>query len=178
MAVYLILASVIIRALVMFGGQRRLMVLALLIVYGVLLVAYQQRAAWFAADRRRAVLYLGVQSLLVISLILLPPHFDYLPLLFIPLSLYAVELLGRRFGFMWIAAFVLVMFWQYVIAVEVLDQPSAVDGPTGLAMTLLYGGFGYLVGQIAHVRRQAEITRRHNQQMLIDLQAAHRQLQD
>src|SRR5512143_3875710 len=116
MGAYLILVSVIIRALVTFGGERRWQVLVLLVVYGALLIAYQQRSTWWSADRRRAVLYLGVQSSLVIGLILLPPHFDYFPLLFIPLSLSAVELLGRRFGFMWITAFVLVMLWQYVIA--------------------------------------------------------------
>ena len=178
MGAYLILASVIIRSLVVFGAQPRLRVLAILAAYSVLLVAYQQRGAWFATNRRRAVLYLGAQSLLVIGLILIPPHFDYLPLLFIPLSLSAVELLGRRLGFLWITAFVLVMLWQYVIVVGLFDQINAVDEPTGLAMTLLYSGFGFLVGQIAYVRQQAETTRQRNQQMLMDLQAAHRQLQD
>ena len=178
MGAYLILASVIIRSLVVFGAQPRLRVLAILAAYSVLLVAYQQRGAWFAANRRRAVLYLGAQSLLVIGLILIPPHFDYLPLLFIPLSLSAVELLGRRLGFLWITAFVLVMLWQYVIVVGLFDQINAVDESTGLAMTLLYSGFGFLVGQIAYVRQQAETTRQRNQQMLMDLQAAHRQLQD
>ncbi len=178
MGAYLILASVIIRSLVMFGGQPRLSVLVLLAVYGGLLIAYQQRGPWFAARQRRAVIYLSVQSLLVIGLILIPPHYDYLPLLFIPLSLSAVELLGRRSGFWWITAYVLVMFWMYVIAVRVFGQLNSTDWSTGLAMTLLYGGFGFLVGQIAHIRQQAETTRQHNQQMLIDLQAAHRQLQD
>lgn len=178
MAVYLILVSIIIRALVTFGGQPRLQVLAILAAYSVLLVAYQQRRAWFTVDRRRAVIYLGVQSLSVIGLILIPPHYDYFPLLFIPLSLSAVELLGRRFGFLWITAYVPVMLWQYVIATLIFDQINAVDWSTGLAMTLLYTGFGFLVGQIAHVRQQAQITQQHNQQMLIELRAAHRRLQD
>jgi signal transduction histidine kinase len=178
MAVYLILASVIIRALVMFGGRQRLLALALLIIYGVLLFAYQQRSAWFAADRRRAVMYLGMQSLLVIGLILIPPHFDYLPLLFIPLSLSAVELLGRRYGFMWITAFVLVMLWQYVIAVRVFGQVNYSDESTGVAMTILFGAMCFLVGQIVHIRQQAEQARLGNQRLLADLQAAHRQLQD
>ncbi|HSD85762.1 MAG TPA: sensor histidine kinase [Anaerolineae bacterium] len=178
MAVYLILASVIIRALVMFGGQRRLTVLALLVVYGVLLVIYQQRTAWFAADRRRAVLYLGAQSLLVIGLILIPPHFDYFPLLFVPLSLSTVELLGRRYGFVWITAFVLVMLWQYVIAVHFFKQINYIDGSTGLAMTILFGAMCFLVGQIVCIRRQAEQASAHNQRLLADLQVTHRQLQD
>ena len=178
MAVYLILASVILRSWVMFGGQPRLRVLALLAVYGVLLVAYRQRSAWFAVDRRRAVFYLGVQTLLVIGLVLIPPHFDYFPLLFIPLSLSAVELLGRRFGFMWIAGFMLVMVWQYVIAPGFIREVYAVDPATGFVMTLLFGGFSFLVGQIAYVRQQAETTQQRNQHMLRELQATHRQLQD
>jgi signal transduction histidine kinase len=178
MAVYLILASVIIRALVMFDRQPRLTALALLVVYGILLVVYQQRGAWFAADRYRGVVYLGLQSLLVIGLILIPPHYDYFPLLFIPLSLSAVELLGRRLGFMWITAFVLVMLWQYVIAVRFLRQINSVDWSTGLAMTMLFGAMCFLVGQIVCIRRQAEQASAHNQRLLTDLQMAHRQLQD
>jgi signal transduction histidine kinase len=178
MAVYLILASVIIRALVMFGGQARLIALALLAIYGALLFSYQQRSAWFAAKRRRAVIYLVAQSLLVVSLILIPPHFDYLPLLVIPLSIHAVELLGRRFGFMWIAAFVLIMLWQYVLAVALIKQVNSVDMPTGLAMTILFGAMCFLVGQIVCIRRQAEQASAHNQRLLADLQVAHRQLQD
>jgi signal transduction histidine kinase len=178
MGAYLILASVIIRSLVMFGGQPRLRALALLAAYSVLLVAYQQQRAWFAADRRRAVIYLGVQSLLVIGLILIPPHYDYLPLLFIPLSLAAVELLGRRSGFMWITAYVPVMFWMYVIAVRVFGQINSTDWSTGLAMTMLYGSLCFLVGQIAHVRQQAEGAQQRNQHLLADLQVVHRQLQD
>jgi signal transduction histidine kinase len=178
MAVYLILASVIIRSLVTFGGQPRLIALALLAVYGVLLVAYRRHSAWFGADRRRAVLYLGAQSLLVIGLILIPAHYDYFPLLFVPLSFYAVELLGRRFGFMWITAFVLIMLWQYVITVIFFDQINSVDSSTGLAMTMLFGALCFLVGQIVCIRRQAEQANAHNQRLLADLQVAHRQLQD
>ncbi len=178
MGVYLILASVIIRALVMFGGQRRLTVLALLVVYGVLLAVYQQRTAWFAAKRRRAAIYLGAQSLLVIGLILIPPHFDFFPLLFVPLSLSAVELLGRRYGFMWITAFVLVMLWQYVITVRFFKQINYIDESTGLAMTILFGAMCFLVGQIVCIRRQAGQASAHNQRLLADLQVAHRQLQD
>ena len=179
MGAYLLLASVIIRTLVMFAGQPSLpLVLALLAAYSVLLIAYQQQRAWFAADRRRAVLYLGVQSLLVIGLILIPPRYDYLPLLFIPLSLSAVELLGRRSGFMWTTGYVLVMFWLYAIAPLVFREPAFNPWSTGLAMTLLYGGFGFLVGQIAHVRQQAETAQQRNQSLLVDLQVVHRQLQD
>ena len=178
MAVYLILASVIIRSWVTFGSQPRLRVLALLAAYGVLLIAYQQRESWFAASRWRAALYLGVQSLIVIGLILSPPHFDYFPLLFIPLSISAVELLGRRYGFLWITGFVLIMLWQYVIAAQVLNRISAIDESTGLAMTILFGAMCFLVGQIVNIRRQAEQARAHNQRLLADLQVAHRQLQD
>ncbi len=179
MGAYLILASVIIRVLVMFAGQPSLpQVLLLLAAYSVLLVIYQRRRAWFAFDKRRAVMYLGVQSLLVVGLILIPPHFDYLPLLFIPLSLFAVELLGRRFGFMWITAYGLAMLQVYVIDPLVTGQSFFISWSTGLAMTLLYTGLCFLVGQIAHVRQEADATQQHNQQMLIDLKAAHRQLQD
>jgi signal transduction histidine kinase len=177
MAAYLILASVIIRTVVMFDGPSRLLASALLVIYSGLLFAYHRHSAWFAA-RHRAVAYLGAQSLLVIGLILIPPHFDYFPLLFIPLSLYAVELLGRRYGFMWITVFVLVMLWQYVIVVIFFKEIYAVDWTTGLAMTVLFGAMCFLVGQIVCIRRQAERASAHNQRLLADLQVANRQLQD
>ncbi len=179
MGAYLILASVIIRALVMFAARPTLpLVLTILAAYSLLLIAYQRRRAWFGSDRRRAGAYLGAQFLLVAGLMLIPPHFDYFPLLFIPLSYYAVELLGRRSGFRWITAFVLAMFWLYVIAPLVFRQSTFDPWSTLLAMTMLYGGLGFLVGQIAHVRQQAETAQQQNQRLLADLQITHRQLQD
>ena len=53
-----------------------------------------------------------------------------------------------------------------------------IEPPTGVAMTLLYGALCFFVGQIAHVRQQAEAARQANQRLLADLQVTHRQLQD
>jgi signal transduction histidine kinase len=79
---------------------------------------------------------------------------------------------------MWITAFVLIMLWQYVIAVIFFDQINSVDSSTGLAMTILFGAMCFLVGQIVCIRRQAEQANAHNQRLLADLQVAQRQLQD
>ena len=179
MGAYFILASVILRALVTFAAQPTLpLVLVMLAAYSVLLIMYQERRTELGIDQRRAVAYLGPQALLVIGLTLIPPHFDYLPLLFIPLSLHAVELLGRRTGFLWIAAYVLAMFAVYVGAAFVFGEPAFPAWSLGLAMTIYYGILCFMVGQIAYVRQQAEAAQRRNQSLLADLQVADRQLQD
>ena len=179
MGAYLILVSVIIRALVTFAARPVLpLVLIMLVAFSALLITYQQRRAWFRADSRRAAAYLGVQFLLVTGLILIPPHFDFFPLLFIPMSLYAVELLGRRSGFEWISAYGLTMFGLYVIAARVFGESDFAPWSTGLAMTILYSGFCFFVGEIAYIRQRAEAAQQRNQRLLADLQTTHRQLQD
>jgi signal transduction histidine kinase len=50
--------------------------------------------------------------------------------------------------------------------------------PTGLVMVVLYAGLFYLIGNYAHLIRQAEEARRENQGLIQALQVAHRQLQD
>jgi signal transduction histidine kinase len=44
-------------------------------------------------------------------------------------------------------------------------------------MTILFGAMCFIVGQIVCIRRQAEQASAHNQQLLVDLQVANRQLQ-
>ena len=104
---YLILAAVSLRTLLQLEGlpnQGR--ILTWLIPYTLLLVAepwltarLRKRTVWYAH------LYMTVQILLVRELLLVPPHQDTFLALFVPLALQAVQLFGRRTGFIWIGAF-------------------------------------------------------------------------
>ncbi len=180
MGTLLIFASVVIRAWATFSGRwPRGWVMLLLAAYGLLLLGRQRRPAWFAAVRARSLIYLGLQSSFVLALMLIPLRHDFFTLLFIPLSLQAVELFGRRVGFAWIAAYPSVMLVLYTLGPRLWGQVYFdIEPPTGVAMTMLYGALCFFVGQIAHVRQQAEAARQANQRLLADLQVTHRQLQD
>ncbi|HSR34282.1 MAG TPA: sensor histidine kinase [Anaerolineae bacterium] len=188
--VYLIYAAVVLR------GWERLprmrypdLVVALLVVHGLLLVVetwmIERKPLRFTAlagpgsalkleglpvrPRWFPLVYLFVQSGLVIGLLLNRPVQDFYALLFMPLSLQAVLFLGRRGGFLCISAFTLAMAGPLAAAQE--------GWIFGVVMVLNYGGLCFLFGGYAHQIGQAEAARNHNQHMLGELQAAYRQLQ-
>ncbi len=197
--VYLIFAAVALRGVVLFADDPQLIrVVALLAIYGLILLfetwfnrpksartpqtanvgsSLNQVPKWIEGEveeqglsqARLVLIYLLLQSALVIGLLLIRPTEDFFALLFIPLSLQAVLFFGRRLGFLCIAAFTLAMAVPLLISEE--------GRLFGLAMTLFYSGLCFLFGGYAHQVHKAETTRRHNQHMLSELQIAHRQLQ-
>jgi signal transduction histidine kinase len=189
--VYLIYASVVLRALVVFPyDPQRSQAVVLLAIYGLLLFA----EPWIIrlgrggvserADSERILSmvearslfsvwlplgYLALQTGLVIRLMRILPPEDFFANLFIPLSIQAVLFFGRRFGFMCIA------FFSLVMAVPLLNSEEGTL--FGLAMIFLYSGTNYLFGGYAYQVEKAETARRQNQRTFDDLQSAHRQLQ-
>jgi signal transduction histidine kinase len=188
--VYLIYVAVVLR------GWERLprmrypdLVVALLVVHGLLLLVetwmIERKPLRFTAfaspgsalkveglplrPRWLPLVYLFVQCGLVIGLLLNRPVQDFYALLLLPLSLQAVLFLGRRKGFLWIAAFTLAMTGPLAAAQE--------GWFFGLVMVLNYGGLCFLLGGYAHQIGQAEAARGRNQHMLDELQVAYRQLQ-
>lgn len=90
-------------------------------------------------------------------------------MLFIPLSLDAVSIFGRRVGFLIIAALSLAMIVTLLF--------SDVGRTFGLVMGLLYTGICLLVGGYAHQVQKAKTTHEQNEHMLQELKIAHQQLQ-
>jgi signal transduction histidine kinase len=188
--VYLIYAAVVLR------GWERLprmrypgLVVALLAVHGLLLLVetwmIERKPLRFTAVASPGsalkvqglplrppwipLVYLFVQSSLVIGLLLNRPVQDFYALLFMPLSLQAVLFLGSRGGFSWITALLLAMAGPLAAAQE--------GWLFGLVMVLNYGGLCFLFGGYAHQIGQATAARGHNLHLLDELQVAHRQLQ-
>jgi signal transduction histidine kinase len=188
--VYLMYAAVVLR------GWERLprmrypgLVVALLVVHGLLLAVetwtIERKPLRFTAVASPGsalkveglplrppwipLVYLFVQSGLVIGLLLNREVQDFYALLFMPLSLQAVLFLGSRRGFLWIAALTLAMAGPLAAAQE--------GWPFGLVMVLNYGGLCFLFGGYAHQIGQAEAARGRNLHLLDELQVAHRQLQ-
>lgn len=168
LGVYLLYLSTVVRLLAHYDGKAEQGLVALLLaVYGALLAGepfLTRRAGW------RPWAYLLAQSAVVVGLQFVPPRWEPVSTLFVPLSLQAVLLLDRRAGFWWIAAFTL------AIADPVTAEWDR--GPIGVAMVALYGGLYFLVGHLAYLIRTAEAAQRENRRLIADLRLTHRQLQD
>ena len=166
---YLILAAVSLRTLLQLEGlpnQGRILVW--LIPYTILLVA----EPWLTARLRKryvwyAPLYMTVQILLVRELLLVPPHQDTFLALFVPLALQAVQLFGRRIGFIWIGAFPLATI------AFLIDEPEI----NNFIMVVAFEGMCFLVGGYAHLIQVTEEANRENQRMAVRLEDANQQLQ-
>jgi signal transduction histidine kinase len=113
--------------------------------------------------------YLVIQSGLIIGILFIPTLNDFGAMLFIPISLQAVLFFGRRLGNFCILFFAITM-------VAILIR-SGEEFPGGLVMALLFGGICFLAGGYAHLITVAEKAQHDNQNMLEELQDAHRQLQ-
>lgn len=139
----------------------------LLAIYGLLLVTEPLISRKWSGY---GGVYLGVQFGLVVGMMLVMPSIDFISTLFFPLSFQAVLFFGRRVGFIWIAAYTLSMFYPIMVGWEWQVE--------GLAIVLLDSALCFLVGSYAHMIQHAELARRSNQQMLIEVQEAYRKLQD
>ncbi|MFN2291425.1 MAG: sensor histidine kinase [Anaerolineae bacterium] len=193
--IWLIYAGVVLRVLERYAGLPQLdLVVLLFALYGLLLLLEPWiverkalRSAFrnplsslklrFYADRSGelaqirswlAVLYLVVQTGLVVAMFSIPPHVDFFAGLFVPLSLQAVLLLGPRPGFLWIAIYPLAMF--------VPLTANEKGWPFALIMSLFAGGLFFLFGSYAHQVQKAVKARDQNHRLLRELQAANRQL--
>jgi len=108
-------------------------------------------------------------SSLVLILLIVSTSEDFFALLFIPLSLDAVSHFGRRSGYVWIAAFSLVLTSALLLAEE--------GQLFGVAMGAFYSGLCFLFGGYAHQVRKAELAHAQNQRIFKELESAYYQLQ-
>jgi len=166
---FLVLLAVAIRGLgfyVLANHPARFIAALLLLAFTILLVVepwLRMGAPWSLH------LYLALQTGLLLVLLLLPPHQDFFAALWLPLSAQAMLMLPRPASFRWIGIFTLVM------AIGLLTTQGVRDG---LALLFLYGAGYVFVAAYAHMTSQAEATRAESQRLLLELQAAHHQLQE
>jgi signal transduction histidine kinase len=142
-------------------------VYAYLVVYGLLLITeplLTPRLQGYPA------LYLIIQTGLVMGMMLTIPSMDFLPSLFLPLSFLAVIFMGRRRGFLWISAFILLMAGPLLVGWE-WQLP-------GIAILVINGIACFFVGSYAHLIQRAQQAQTTNQELLSEVQVAYRKLQD
>ncbi|MCX7668787.1 MAG: sensor histidine kinase [Anaerolineae bacterium] len=118
---------------------------------------------------RGAVLFLSVQTLLVLIAMLLDPHWGTLLILYFVLSVEAVQLLATRGGLLWIGGLALLTITLFVITEGL---------PTGLLYGMVYGGGYYFFGAFGLALVRAETAHRRSEALLAELRTAHRQLQE
>jgi signal transduction histidine kinase len=139
--------------------------LGLTVVFGLVMLAIPTRDA----PRWAAHLYLAVQCALTTVILFTHPDWTAFTLLFIVLSAQAMLILPVRQGVTWIAALV-------VITVGVGFYWWGLPG-AGLALALYSGAYAFF-GIFAHAFIRADAARRESQELLAELQEAHRQLQE
>ena len=165
---YFLYAATLIRVVAFFGEQPpQGPLIELMILYGIVLFTQpllSRRLRWYPW------IYLALQSALTLGMLMIPPHFDFLPTLFYPLSMQAVSAFGWRTGLGWIIAFTL------ILVVPVMENWDWQAG--GLVMVGLYSGLNFFTGRLADLINREEQQRLENTRLLTELQAAHRQLQD
>ena len=167
-ASYLIYAAVLVRAASWFdmNPPAHWVMLAMLAVFGV--VMGSEPLITRRIQRFRMV-YLPLQTSLVLVMMILVPEMDFLPMLFFPLSFQAVRLF-KRLGLIWISGFILaeavplLIGWEWKLA--------------GVAMVFLFAGFNLLMGGLAYSMEQAELARMESQYLLAELSQTYQQLQD
>ncbi len=113
-------------------------------------------------------IYLGIQTVLVVSLLALPPHHQYVIILFFVLSAEATTLLHGRSGYLWILLFIIITTG----ALFLLE-----GGRAAIYSAPIYTG-GYLFfGVFASATTRAEVARNESQALLQELREAHEKLQ-
>ncbi|UCF98809.1 MAG: sensor histidine kinase [Spirochaetaceae bacterium] len=124
---------------------------------------------WFSRRSRLFThLYIGIQSGIVTTISLVPPHYDYFTNFYVTLALQAAHGLPGGIAFRWIGCF------------AVLGAASLLYGQgwsKGLPLVIINTAAVFLIGSWMALIKHAETAREETQRLLGELQDAHRQLQ-
>jgi len=164
-AVYLTLAILMVVSLIVFSETLvRALIVALCLLFGLV-----YRFGYYAiSTARHAALYFTLQTLLLTCLVVLARTSDVFGLLFFTLGIQAVLTWPTRMAIVWVVLF-------YII-----DSGGALvyRGPNGIVNVLFNAAVFVLTFVFAKSLRETEIARDQNQQLLEELRAAQRQVQD
>lgn len=137
-------------------------------VLALFTVVYSQRSRIVASRSWGSYFYTSLQTVLIVILIALPPQQLIAVVLFFVLSAEVTMMYPARIAAAWIGLFTVITLVAYV----------AVNGPDALVAVPIYAA-GYIFFAIfAQQTARAEAARAESERLLLELQAAHRQLQD
>jgi signal transduction histidine kinase len=123
----------------------------------------QDAATW------KKSLYFIVQSLLVCSLMMMYPTWSVFPILFFILSAHAMLAWDEKTGYMWVGIFTLLTGIVFVIFEGTLE---------GVLSILPFGAGYYFFAFFSTALNEANQARMQSQKLLVELQDAHKKLQD
>ena len=139
---------------------------AILAVYGILLGL---QPVITKGSHLKAHLYLSLQTALITVAMLLYFELDFFALLFLPLGGQAMFIFPRKTAFIWIAIFGVAI---------IMGQTIQFGWPGGLSFTFLYLAGLFFVASFSTLMMRANEARIQSDQLLDELQQAHRQLQE
>lgn len=139
---------------------------AILAVFTVIFFLHERIPHWLPNWGR--YLYVTVQTLLVTSLVVLPPGQLVAVVLFFILSADVTMLFPQRVAALWIALFSIITLVTYV----------AIAGVDALVAVPIYVAGYIFFSTFAQQTARAEESRAESERLLEELQEAHRQLQD
>jgi signal transduction histidine kinase len=164
-AVYLLYAAVVIRTIANQNIRPRLPIyLALEVLYFILFTLMLWRPHRQPIWRH---IYFVFQSILVLTLILLRPKFDFITILYVILSLQVVLIFSGRAGWIWVASLTMLTVVPLVVTLGVLQ---------GLSLGLMPMTIGIVFAAYAAVTKEIEAGLRTRQALLSKLQVANEQL--
>jgi signal transduction histidine kinase len=164
---FMMIGAVALRAVIWFQSESVLFTMVLLLTMYTLLYATDP---WLSNRfEKYKFLYFPFQTVLALVLTNLRPFTDIFCLVYIPLGLQAFRAFPRRAATSW------VIFYSMVLAITLLFGMGWLEG---LALVLLYLAlFAFLVSyDFLYARRRAD--QAESQRLLMDLQSAHRKLQE
>lgn len=147
------------------SGSQKIVGISLLLVFTILFATIpdQPAPAW------KLHLYLSGMTLIVAALLVMQPNWGVFPMLFFVLSPTAMMLFPQRVGLTWIGIFTLVTAGVFMALMPVGEA---------LMISLPYSAGYWFFGAFARALANAEDARQESQHLLVELQTAHRQLQD
>jgi signal transduction histidine kinase len=146
-------------------GIPRVIGTLLLVAFGVIFTLSPEDDApvW------RWYLHLTVLTVITAVLLIMQPEWGVFPMLFFILGPTAMMVFPQRIGFLWIGVFTLVTTVIFFIQGPPLEAFLA---------SLIFSAGYWFFGAFARAMASAEEARRESQQLLEELQIAHRQLQE
>lgn len=138
----------------------------LLALFG--LEVYTMRNGWWQANASLSHGFLAAKTLIIATLMLLPPYNGIFIILFFVLAVEAPLLFAQRTWIAWLIGLVLLSFLLLII--QRGWQQGMLEG-------MLYGAAFYFFASFALLTRRAQAAREESERLLAELQTAHRRLQ-
>lgn len=164
---FIIIGVVALRNLISFQGTPSLRILVPLILLYTLLYALEPRLS--GQFRWHKSLYLSIQTAIVVVLTTLQPFTDITCLLYVPLSIQVLRVFSGKTALVWMMIYIFLLSLTLMFGLGWLQ---------GLALILLYIAVCAFVASYDFLYYRTQADQARSEQLLNDLVAAHRKLQE